>query len=148
MSRSASQMEWTVEAFEQRPSLWKLVEELVAPSERPEIKEALGEDLVDETLDLHEEVKLVQRISVIRWILFLGGRTLQPVSRDFIQYVYGLVTFFLFFQGFHAFGYLARLPSGNWERGERCVQRVQYSMSHLTSTIFLNKGAWAHSTRF
>ena len=58
MSRACSPMEWSLEAFEIRPCLWKLVEELVAESERHEIKEALGEDLVDETLDLHEEVKL------------------------------------------------------------------------------------------
>lgn len=48
-------MEWRLEAFESRPSLWKLIEEFVAESERVEIKEALGEDLVDETLDLQNE---------------------------------------------------------------------------------------------
>lgn len=49
-------MEWRLEVFENRPSLWKLIEELVPESERLEIKEALGEDLVDETLDLQNEV--------------------------------------------------------------------------------------------
>ena len=49
-------MEWRLEAFEIRPSLWRLIEDLVVESERLEIKEALGEDLVDETLDLQNEV--------------------------------------------------------------------------------------------
>ena len=52
-------MEWQIEAFEIRPSLWRLIEEIVPESERVEIKEALGEDLVDETVDLQNEVKLV-----------------------------------------------------------------------------------------
>ena len=49
-------MEWRLEAFENRASLWRLIEELVPDSERLEVKEALGEDLVDETLDLQNEV--------------------------------------------------------------------------------------------
>lgn len=49
-------MEWQLEAFESRTSLWRLIEEFVPESERLEIKEALGEDLVDETLDLQNEV--------------------------------------------------------------------------------------------
>ena len=50
-------MEWQLEAFESRTSLWRLIEEFVPESERLEIKEALGEDLVDETLDLQNEVR-------------------------------------------------------------------------------------------
>lgn len=49
-------MEWQLEAFESRTSLWRLIEEFVPESERLEIKEALGDDLVDETLDLQNEV--------------------------------------------------------------------------------------------
>ena len=49
-------MEWQLEAFESRTSLWRLIEEFVPESESLEIKEALGEDLVDETLDLQNEV--------------------------------------------------------------------------------------------
>ena len=56
MSKRSSSMEWQLEAFESRTSLWRLIEELVPESERLEIKEALGEDLVDETLDLQNEV--------------------------------------------------------------------------------------------
>ena len=56
MSVHSSSMEWRLEAFEIRPSLWRLIEDLVVESERLEIKEALGEDLVDETLDLQNEV--------------------------------------------------------------------------------------------
>ena len=59
MSVHSSSMEWRLEAFEIRPSLWRLIEDLVAESERLEIKEALGEDLVDETLDLQNEVSLL-----------------------------------------------------------------------------------------
>ena len=51
-----SPMEWRLEAFETRPSLWRLIEELVHESERIEVKEALGEGLVDETVDLQNEV--------------------------------------------------------------------------------------------
>ena len=56
MCEPSTSMEWRLESFESRPSLWRLIEEYVPESERIEIKEALGEDLVDETLDLHNEV--------------------------------------------------------------------------------------------
>ena len=56
MSERSSSMEWQLEGFEIRTSLWRLIEEFVPESERLEIKEALGEDLVDETLDLQNEV--------------------------------------------------------------------------------------------
>lgn len=59
--RSTS-MEWRLEAFESRPSLWKFIEEYVPESERIEIKEALGEDLVDETVDLHNEASILLEI--------------------------------------------------------------------------------------
>ena len=49
-------MEWQLEEFENRTSFWRLIEEFVPESERLEIKEALGDDLVDETLDLQNEV--------------------------------------------------------------------------------------------
>lgn len=55
-------MEWRLESFESRPSLWRLIEEYVPESERIEIKEALGEDLVDETLDLHNEASTLLEI--------------------------------------------------------------------------------------
>lgn len=55
-------MEWRLEAFEIRPSLWRLIEDLVVESERLEIKEALGEDLVDETLDLQNEASTLLEI--------------------------------------------------------------------------------------
>ena len=56
MSERSPSMEWQLEGFEIRTSLWRLIEEFVPESERLEIKEALGEDLVDETLDLQNEV--------------------------------------------------------------------------------------------
>ena len=52
MSERSSSMEWQLEGT----SLWRLIEEFLPESERLEIKEALGEDLVDETLDLQNEV--------------------------------------------------------------------------------------------
>lgn len=55
-------MEWQLEAFESRTSLWRLIEEFVPESERLEIKEALGEDLVDETLDLQNEASTLLEI--------------------------------------------------------------------------------------
>ncbi|XP_032217806.1 coiled-coil domain-containing protein 24 isoform X1 [Nematostella vectensis] len=54
-SNSSHPMDWTFSEFEIQPSLWKLIEEFVAKSERPEIKEVLGEDLVEETVELHNE---------------------------------------------------------------------------------------------
>ncbi|KAL9951552.1 hypothetical protein ACROYT_G044235 [Oculina patagonica] len=62
MSERSPSMEWRLEAFENRPSLWKLIEEIVPESERLEIKEALGEDLVDETLDLQNEASTLLEI--------------------------------------------------------------------------------------
>lgn len=62
MSEHSSSMEWRLEAFESRPSLWRLIEEFVPESERFEIKEALGEDLVDETLDLQNEASTLLEI--------------------------------------------------------------------------------------
>lgn len=57
-----SPMEWRLEAFETRPSLWRLIEELVHESERIEVKEALGEGLVDETVDLQNEAATLHDI--------------------------------------------------------------------------------------
>lgn len=55
-------MEWQIEAFQIRPSLWRFIEEIVPESERVEIKEALGEDLVDETVDLQNEATTLHDI--------------------------------------------------------------------------------------
>ena len=72
MSESSSSMEWRLEAFEPRPSLWRLVEQSVPGSERVEIKEVLGEDLVDETLDLHNEVStFLDTLQLLKTCLFL-----------------------------------------------------------------------------
>ena len=68
MSEHSPPMEWRLEAFESRPSLWRLIEELVPESERLEIKEALGEDLVDETLDLQNEVSFL----ILRLLFYLS----------------------------------------------------------------------------
>lgn len=65
----STSMEWRLEAFESRPSLWKFIGEYVPESERIEIKEALGEDLVDETLDLHNEVGYIYMYMYVFWRL-------------------------------------------------------------------------------
>ena len=43
-------------AYSQPLSLWELVEENVAISEQDEIKNMLGDALVDTSLELHQEV--------------------------------------------------------------------------------------------
>jgi hypothetical protein len=53
---SCSSSQCSFEAFEPRQSLWKLVEEFLPLEEQQEIKEILGEDIIDETADLHREV--------------------------------------------------------------------------------------------
>ena len=53
---SLSTSEWDLEGFQPRQSLWKLVEDLAPENEQSEIKEILGEDVIDETVDLHKEV--------------------------------------------------------------------------------------------
>ncbi|XP_031564912.1 uncharacterized protein LOC116300225 [Actinia tenebrosa] len=55
MSSQPAPMEWSLEEFDIQPSLWRLIEEFVAEPERPEIKEVIGEGLIDETIVLHEE---------------------------------------------------------------------------------------------
>lgn len=43
-------------------SLWQLVEQNVSPSEQNEIKNMLGESLIDTTLELHQEVNMLMEI--------------------------------------------------------------------------------------
>ena len=46
-----------LQAYEPPLSLWKLVELYVPYHEREEIKNMLGESIVDQSLELHEEVR-------------------------------------------------------------------------------------------
>ncbi|XP_028404693.1 coiled-coil domain-containing protein 24-like isoform X2 [Dendronephthya gigantea] len=59
---SCSGFQCSSEAFEPRQSLWKLVEEYLPLEEQREIKEILGEDIIDETADLHREVLVLLEI--------------------------------------------------------------------------------------
>ena len=45
-----------LQAYEPPLSLWKLVEQHVPYHEREEIKNMLGESIVDQSLELHDEV--------------------------------------------------------------------------------------------
>jgi len=38
------------------PSLWQLIESCTSVHERPEVKRLLGESLVEQSLELHQEV--------------------------------------------------------------------------------------------
>lgn len=62
-------MEWWLEVFESRLLLWKFIEEYVFESEWIEIKEVLGEDLVDEILDLYNEVGYIYMYMYVFWCL-------------------------------------------------------------------------------
>ena len=46
-----------MEAYVPPESLWRLVEENVAPGERQEIRDALGDSLVEQSLELRTEVR-------------------------------------------------------------------------------------------
>ncbi len=52
--------ETTLCAYEPPDSLWGIVEFCVPAHEQSEIKNLLGESLVDQSLELHEEVSVVQ----------------------------------------------------------------------------------------
>jgi len=39
------------------PSLWKLIESCTSVHELPEVKHLLGESLVEQSLELHQEVR-------------------------------------------------------------------------------------------
>lgn len=79
-------MEWRLEAFESRPSLWKVIEEYVPESERIEIKETLGEDLVDETSDLHNEVGYIYMYMYVCMLTFMSDNIMHYQSAtDFSQ---------------------------------------------------------------
>ena len=62
---SPKYMEWSLEEFDIQPSLWRLIEEFVAEAERPDIKEVIGEDLIDETVELYEEVICLNNCSTV-----------------------------------------------------------------------------------
>lgn len=82
----STSMEWRLEAFESRPSLWKFIGEYVPESERIEIKEALGEDLVDETLDLHNEVGYIYMYMYVCMLTFMSDNIMHYQSAiDFSQ---------------------------------------------------------------
>lgn len=46
-------------AYEPPESLWRLVEENVSLEEKEEVREILGDSLVDQSLELHAEVKCI-----------------------------------------------------------------------------------------
>lgn len=45
-----------LQAYQPPISLWKLVKQFVPEHEREEIKSMLGESLIDQSLELHDEV--------------------------------------------------------------------------------------------
>jgi len=49
-----------LQAYQPPISLWKLVEQYVPVHEREEVKSMLGESLIDQSMELHEEVTNIQ----------------------------------------------------------------------------------------
>lgn len=49
-----------LQAYQPPISLWKLVEQHAPAHEREEVKNMLGESLVDQSLELHDEVSSIQ----------------------------------------------------------------------------------------
>ena len=73
---SLSTSEWDLEGFQPRQSLWKLVEDLAPENEQSEIKEILGEDVIDETVDLHKEV----------WVLISYRIYITPLLSEHMEF--------------------------------------------------------------
>jgi len=44
-------------SYQPPPSLWQLIESSTSAHELPEVKRLLGESLVEQSLELHQEVK-------------------------------------------------------------------------------------------
>ena len=53
--------------YEPPIALWELVENYVPPHERQEIRKMLGESLVEQSLELHQEVNLIPTFASVFW---------------------------------------------------------------------------------
>lgn len=59
------EMEWSLEEFTLQPLLWHFIEGMVAEPEWPDVKVVIGEGLIDENNELHEEVGIYIDIDCI-----------------------------------------------------------------------------------
>ena len=72
--------ESNLKAFELPPSVWELILSVCPAREVGEVRKALGESLVEQTCDLHEEVSVAVFVCSVPVYIYLALRQLYGVT--------------------------------------------------------------------